>query len=119
MPHIRLVGLLLFITAVVLGLVSAATQTTHIRFSQPPIQGSGDDAGAAGQPVGYPPSEPPFPPDANMGSPESEAGYKSIPVAWPLLGLSGVGLLLWFLQPPPPRQGKTRKRSGGHHRRRR
>ena len=97
MPQIRLIGLILFITGVVLGLAAAATRTTHISVSDLWV------------------SQTPPNPNQAQARPENPfaiqdpaelttEGFTRIPVAWPLLGLGGLGLCLWFMQPTSPAQ---------------
>lgn len=92
--QLRLIGLALIITSIILALAAAATQTTHIRIKQPESQTASD---TDGQPFVLPP-EP--------------VKFTSIPILWPLLLAGGLGTLLWFATP-------TGSRSAGSKRRRR
>ena len=104
MPQIRLIGLLLFITSVVLGLAAAATRTTHVSISG----------------LWLSKGEPDLIPDElsesttlgnQQGLSSAHEDSASIPVAWPLLALGGLGLCLWFMQSPADAQ-QTRSQRG-------
>lgn len=97
MPGIRLTGLLLLITATMIGLASAATRTSHIKFKRP------DSVAAREQ--------------ATEASGEEQADrlqFISIPILYPLLGVGMLGMMLWFapagLDAARPRS-KPRRRS--------
>lgn len=125
MPHVRLTGLILFITTIFLALAAAATQTAVIRFkrpgyqppagnSVPPAQGQGavPDSGASesggtqpGVPVtGMPLPSPSFPgvPASGEAKPAETSStpalqFIAVPVIFPLMASGLLGLLLWFV----------------------
>jgi hypothetical protein len=83
MPHIRLIGLVLFITAVFLAMAAAVTHTTHIRFKRyspnpdrvvplvdfQPVDGTGAPAHPTLPPTPYPPTIlPPTTPSVPLGN---------------------------------------------------
>lgn len=79
MPRVRLAGLMLFITAIILGLAAAITQTTHLQFNRPDVE------------------------SANLSeatTEESEVSplqFSSIPIIYPLSAVGLLGLALWFI----------------------
>ena len=107
MPQIRLIGLLLFITAVVLALAAAVTRTTHVRFHDPRASPGTPGAAAPIDPAPSPVGGTAAPPDARPPT----LSFSSIPVAWPLLGLSGLGLMMWFMQSPNHPHASSHKRA--------
>jgi hypothetical protein len=79
MPRVRLTGLMLFITAIVLGLAAAITQTSHLEFKRP------DAASVESE---------------NLAIGEGEVSplqFASIPIIYPLVGVGLLGLALWFI----------------------
>lgn len=79
MPRVRLTGLFLFITVLCLGLATAITRTSHIRFKR------SDKAVAAEATT-----------EAAEGSP-NQIQFVAVPVIYPLVGLGMLGLGLWFV----------------------
>lgn len=130
MSHIRLIGLLLFITAITLALAAAATRTTHVEVSsrwllrpnvEPkqtgiessttiPSSGSTSADSTSAQPAAdgqtampaIDPNAPPTPHihDWDYAAHQSHVQTTAVPIAWPLLATAAAGLLLWFIQPP-------------------
>ena len=91
MPRVRLTGLFLFITSILLGLAVAATQTSHIRFKKT------DGMLAATDP--------------ETGLSIDELQFVSVPVIYPLAAVGAAGLLLWFVPaalPSPSLKGKPK-----------
>lgn len=125
MSLIRLIGLALFITAILLALASAITKTTHINLQMP---GSGSQPTGNGFESGnevLPPPEPGFEstqlPGGGLPEVELQAEavqFTSIPIIWPLLAAAGAGLTMWFMHPPES-QGSSRLRSKKRSKRRR
>lgn len=100
MPRVRLTGLLLFITAILLGLASAATRTSHLRVEQP---------SSVANPVVGPTTELP---------PESQPlDFVNVPIFYPLAVVAAAGLLMWFVpaaiipEPSYRRSGTRRRKS--------
>lgn len=92
--EIRLFGLVLFITAILLALAAVATKTSHIRF-QDPFQ-SGSSSGTEG--------------------PETQdVAFTKLPIIWPLIAIAATGLLFWLSfsteppRKPPKRYRRTRR----------
>lgn len=133
MPHIRLIGLVLFITTIFLAMFAAATQTTHIHFKRSNPVPAGRPAatqpvtplgpGSAGPPLVLPPGAELSPPvDFSANNPTSvpnlggaegvgrELQFVAVPVVYPLLIAAAVGLGLWFVPAPDPRRTAKRKR---------
>ena len=119
MTNIRLIGLMLFITTVVLALAAAATRTTHIRISKPwlgmPEPAADDAVGADLEPIVVEgiPSGNDRERDRHAGHPV--VSFTEVPIYWPLIALCGAGLLLWFMQPLPQQSSRGRKRSSRRH----
>ena len=144
MSHIRLIGLLLFITAITLALAAAATRTTHVQVSgqwllEPVRQdGKREPSGMESSttiPTGgstptpytdehsHPAGDPLEPEhvhahDWNYAAHQAHSQSTAIPIAWPLLATGGAGLVLWFIQAPTELRQGAKKRSS-HRRRRR
>lgn len=74
MPRVRLTGLLLFVTAILLGLASAATRTSDIRVKQPDRPGADQ-----------------------LSEEKDELQFAVVPIYYPLAVVAVAGLLLWFL----------------------
>ncbi len=91
MANVKLFGLVLIITSLLLGMAALGTHTTSIRFGDTGIFG---DSGLVHDPghVGN---------SANSGFEDSqearEVNFVSVPVAYPLLAAGCLGLVLWFL----------------------
>lgn len=103
MPLLRLIGLALFITAILLALAAAITKTTHIRMQAP---------GRVAQEQSDPTSVLPPPMGSGIGSEVPQGNpdamhFQSVPVVWPLLIAAGTGLLMWFMLPGETRRSKT------------
>lgn len=79
MPRVRLTGLMLFITAIILGLAAAITQTSHLQFKRPDL-------------ASVESNEPP----QNEGE-VFPLQFSSIPIIYPLIGVGLLGLALWFI----------------------
>lgn len=83
MPHIRLIGLFLFMTAMIIALAAAMTQTSQIRFKRPHRQVSGSSFEPA--------------PTTTPESTGKELEFISVPIIYPLGVVGFAGLLLWFV----------------------
>jgi hypothetical protein len=102
MQQLRLMGLVLFITAIFLVLAAAITKTTHIRLQIPGAR----DASHSGGPSDSLDLPPLFEPAVDG----SAAQFTSVPVVWPLIIAAGLGLLMWFmLASDPPRSFSSAK----------
>lgn len=129
MPQVRLLGLVLFITAIFLAMAAAATQTTHIRFKQPAgVVDGGGTAGWQTPPLRPSDPQPPaapvdsvLPPPAAEGPPLVADGpldpglqFTAVPVVYPLVMAGGLGLLMWFVPaafaPRKPQRKRRRRR---------
>lgn len=133
MPHVRLIGLVLFITTIFLAMAAAATQTTHIRFKQPSRDASGRivPGWPAPQPQLSPSESSTAPtdlilPPASIDGPSSDSPqpvsdnalqFTAVPVVYPLLVAGSLGLLMWFVpaaltafSPQRKRRAKRRRR---------
>ncbi len=89
MPELRLFGLVLFITTILLALAAVATKTSQIRF-QNPLQSS---------------------PQSGTEEDADSAQFTSIPISWPLIAAAATGLLFWlFFSTESPRAKPARKR---------
>lgn len=133
MPHIRLIGLVLFITTIFLAMFAAATQTTHIRFKRPGPSSADQPAstqpvpplgpGSAGPPLILPPGaelsppvdfathNPAFVPNpTGAEADDRDLHFVAVPVVYPLLLAAAVGLGLWFVPAPHPHNTAKRKR---------
>jgi hypothetical protein len=120
MSQIRLIGLVLFITAIFLTLAAGLTQTTHIRLKRPEsrsgnmVEETPNIPSTGTPPLDSPPGAPQeTQPPAEPPRPQVE--FMSIPIAWPLLVAGGLGLLIWFSTAPrlptkPPRRRRKRRR---------
>ncbi len=134
MPKVKLFGLVLIITTLILGMAVVVTETFEIRFYDPSAQATGaGQSNGNGVPAQFPNSELPnsefpnnsFPqsqggtnsnaPGAPMqnGSAPSEPQFTSVPVIIPL-GIAGaLGSLLWFA----PGSASTKKASSAKYKR--
>lgn len=134
MPHVRLIGLVLFITAAFLAMAAAVTHTSHIRFKRYERRPLAADAMMDPRVVDNTPQSPTsiFPPntrlpaipppvdlsvnapaDNSLAQPEVSAGdlqFVSVPVVYPLGFACLLGLMMWFVPAPHPRQVKKRRR---------
>ena len=98
MPHLRLIGLILFITALFLALAAAATQTTQIRVNR------------GLRPSTLPASDSTDERAANADGSAAPLEFVSVPVVWPLGLAGGLGLLMWFATAPREPTGRSRRR---------
>lgn len=129
MHHVRLTGLILFITTIFLGLAASATQTWTIKIKRPSwASGSGTnaevpnpggsvssiEADLAASAEGHATT-----PSAADGSNSNDLQFVDVPVFQPLIFFGVLGLILWFvpagvtagLSPPKKRRRrKSRKR---------
>lgn len=139
MPKVKLFGLVLIITTLILGMAVVVTETFEIRFYDPSAQATGaGQSNGNGVPAQFPNSELPnsglpnsefpnnsFPqsqggtnsnaPGAPMqnGSAPFEPQFTSVPVIIPL-GIAGaLGSLLWFA----PGSASTKKASSAKYKR--
>ncbi len=134
LPQLRLLGLVLFITAAFLGMAAAITQTVAIQVRNPMHRGGSPavqgDLKDASEPTPLPAGEPAAPGGSLVQSREKEAGrialadgddsnasdeFITVPIVFPLVIAGMVGLLMWFLpaglgQQPAPRQRRRKKR---------
>lgn len=97
MHHIRLMGLILFITTIFLGLAAAATQTRTIRVKKPSWGGPKQvtvEPASSNSPV-----LPPGPEIQDQDKPEQAPGlqFMNVPVIWPLCFFGMLGLAFWFV----------------------
>lgn len=108
MPQVRLIGLVLFITAIFLAMAAAATQTTHIRFKQPMRDANGriipgwqapesqlSPAQSAAEAVGS--ILPPAPKGGSQPANDDGLQFTAVPVIYPLVVTGSLGLLMWFV----------------------
>ena len=105
MTNIRLIGLMLFITAIALALAAAATRTTHVRISDPwgimpELPAEAESEAPARDDLEH---------DRHAGHPV--VSFTSVPIYWPLVALSVLGLGLWFIQPTNSQRASSQKRS--------
>ncbi len=115
MPRVRLTGLFLFTTSIILGLASAATRTTHLRFQSPnprPSMGNAETTelpGSARDPGLPQTASQPF---ADLDVAQDETlQFISVPIIYPLAGIALAGLALWFVPAavfPQPAQSASR-----------
>ncbi len=123
MQQLRLIGLVLFITTVFLAMAAAATQTTHIRFNQPPRDANGNAIpvwqSSEPQRFGDQGSDVLASPDAVNPSGESPLQFTAVPVLYPLVIAGGIGLLMWFVPAPLTAHRPVRKNRKSMSRRRR
>lgn len=106
MSQLRLVGLILFITAIFLGLAASVTQTSHIRFRKFDLfHPQKTQSPEAVNPPELPQSASPNSDSSNNGDVNSliqntttqhKVEFVSIPISWPLIAAATLGLLLWF-----------------------
>ncbi len=107
MAKVRLMGLMLFITSGLLALAAIATKTTHIRFKQPDAVEAGSvDPTEARELNG----EVPVP---------SSVQFRSVPIVYPLSGVGGLGLLMWFVPAAGASTSTTGRNRTARRRRRR
>ncbi len=132
MAHLRLIGLILLITTILLALAAAATKTTHIRVKRPGrVSPAGEKidrsvprfpAPEAVVPGGSIPRDP-VPDDTEAsqaagaertldpaGTPQPSVEFAQVPILWPLTLSGALGLVLWFLPAPRRRRKPTRRR---------
>ncbi|MDX1926540.1 MAG: hypothetical protein SFV81_08480 [Pirellulaceae bacterium] len=127
MQQLRLMGLVLIITAIFLALAAAITQTTHIRIQTAATDSTGtngvgnvDGPSQASNLNGGMILPPPGLGEASLGdlnSPldSSAVQFTSVPVVWPLIIAGGVGSLLWFMlssETPSPKQRRRLRVKG-------
>ncbi|QDV22802.1 hypothetical protein [Aureliella helgolandensis] len=113
MPHVRLLGLILFITTVFLALAAAATKTTSIKFKRR------DSAKILNTPApaqaGELPTGPvlPLPSDGAAANPKVEPAveFVSVPIVWPLMITGALGMLIWFVPAPLSALSSTSSKS--------
>jgi len=93
----RLIGLMLFVTAILLALVAAATKTSHVTIGEGwPIPPHTEGPASAWN---HSPSSQAAS-GAGMDSPAAMPGNpRAVLILWPLLALAAAGLALWFIQP--------------------
>lgn len=105
MPRLRLIGLILFVTAVLIAFAAAATQTTHIRFG--PANRTLDPNASQSDTNIPADSQPPL------------VEFRNVPIVYPLAGVGALGLLLWFAPAAaqPTARPKRRRRSSRSRRR--
>lgn len=87
MANIRLFGLVLVITSMMLGLVALATQTTTIRIGDTGVFGGSKDS-ELGDYDGIVPGE---------SNASGEVQFITVPVAYPLMAACCLGFVFWFL----------------------
>ena len=117
MPRVRLTGLFLFTTSIILGLASAATRTTHLRFQRPdshPLMGNAETT-----PLPDSRLDPRLPQSGSQPFTDPQATqvetlqFISVPIIYPLSGIALSGLALWFIPAaifPQPNQATSRSR---------
>lgn len=91
-PGIRLTGLFLMITTIIIALAGLMTRTTHVQFrsfGSPTVVGTNpDDVTTSG----------------------GETDYISVPILYPLAGVGLLAMLLWFAPAGAlPSEKKTRR----------
>lgn len=91
MQQLRLFGLTLFIVSIFLGLAAVTTQTKEIQLY--------DRRADGGQPLE----------DPNDPNEVQSLQFISVPIVWPLLASSGLGLVLWFGTAPREQLSKRRR----------
>lgn len=125
MPKVKLFGLVLIITTLILGMAVVVTETFEIRFYDPSAQATGaGQSNGNGVPGQFPNNNFPQTPqggiDSNApgapmhnGSAPYEPQFTSVPVVIPL-GIAGaLGSLLWFA----PGSASTKKASSAKYKR--
>lgn len=135
MPKVKLFGLVLIITTLILGMAVVVTETFEIRFYDPSAQATGaGQSNDNGTPAQFPNSGFPTPEFPNNSFPQSPQGstnsnapgapmqngsapyepqFTSVPVIIPL-GIAGaLGSLLWFA----PGSASTKKASSAKYKR--
>lgn len=116
MPKVKLFGLVLIITTLILAMAVVVTETFEIRLHDPTARAtqSGQDSN---DPMGFPNPNFPnngFPNDSFTQSSPGEPQFTSVPVIIPL-GIAGaLGSLLWFA----PGSAGTKKASTTKYKRR-
>ena len=90
MAKIRLFGLVLVVTSMMLGMAALATQTTTIRIGDTGIFGNMDNPGYAQYDT-----VDPFETVDPVSS--KEVHFVTVPVAYPLVAACCLGFILWFL----------------------
>ncbi len=131
MPHIRLTGLILFITTIFLGLAAAATQTWTIKIKRPSwAQSVSPKPTTEEQARSDSPDSRQYPreladagtvanvADADTSSVANQLQFVQVPVFRPLVFFGVLGLILWFvpagvtagISPPKKRRRRRRKR---------
>ncbi|MEZ6134720.1 MAG: hypothetical protein R3C53_07410 [Pirellulaceae bacterium] len=116
MPQVRLIGLVLFVTAVFLTLVAAMTQTSHIRLKQPGRMQAAEQPAQPHAAANGPLDSQPNPPEENAAP---KVAFISIPILWPLAIAGCLGLILWFSTTPFTPAKPTSRRRGRSRRRKR
>jgi len=84
MANIRLMGLVLIITSLMLGLAAVATQTTTLRIGDIGVARNLEDRDTASY-------------NGEIEASPGEVRFVSVPVAYPLMAACCLGLVLWFL----------------------
>lgn len=106
MANIRLFGLVLIITSLILGMAAVATQTTTIRIGDFGILGKMENDGSGNY-------------DREVKAVPGEVDFVSVPVAYPLIAACGLGLAMWFLPELANSKKPVQWKSNGRRRRRR
>ncbi len=107
MHHVRLTGLILFITTIFLGLAAAATQTWTIKIKRP-SWASGSSTTDAGRISDVPDNTDEYASAAATQGPPTDARdadsprtdglqFMDVPVFQPLIFFGILGLILWFV----------------------
>jgi uncharacterized membrane protein len=114
MQQLRLMGLVLFITAIFLALAAAITQTTHIRI-QTAATSNVDGSSQTSNLNGGMALPPPGLGESSLGDINSPLDSKAVqftfvPIVWPLIIAGGVGSLLWFMLSSETPSRKQRRR---------
>ncbi len=103
MPLIRLIGLALLITVILLTLAAAITKTSHIHIQLPiSVSGAAQNSGPPTSATDGNGVMPPLADNNLLPSTDAAMQFTSVPIIWPLLIAAGAGLLMWFLHPPEP-----------------
>ena len=129
MPQVKLFGLVLIITTLLVGMMVIVTGTFEIRIHRPGYSSSGLPPVGANQPGSQPTGSP-----VPGGRPQNQGPWQpggvaadqapqfiTVPVAAPLAVAGVLGMLLWFAPgtPDPRKAAQRRQRSGQQSRSRR